>query len=124
MRPSQPVRHFWPWRNQRFFCSRLRSRLLVERLGMQTRLTPMAFAAASEGIGGRQVAVMPRYGRHGAARLFEPDGRLFRARLEQMHNPNQEVPRADAGIAGAEADGLSPSGITSSIEPVNSLHQP
>ena len=36
-----------PLRNQRFFCSRLRSRLLVERLGMQTRLTPFAFAAAS-----------------------------------------------------------------------------
>ena len=47
MRPSQPVRHFWPLRNQRFFCSRLRSGLLVERLGMQTRLTPLAFAAAS-----------------------------------------------------------------------------
>jgi hypothetical protein len=28
-------------------CSRLRSGLLVERLGMQTRLTPLAFAAAS-----------------------------------------------------------------------------
>ncbi len=40
MRPSHPVRHFWPSRNQRFLCSRLRSRLLVERLGMQTRLTP------------------------------------------------------------------------------------
>src|SRR5882672_8787610 len=37
MRPSHPVRHFWPLRNQRFLCSRLRSRLLVERLGMQTR---------------------------------------------------------------------------------------
>ena len=47
MRPSQPVRHFWPWRNHRFFCSRLRSELLVERLGMHTRLTPLAFAAAS-----------------------------------------------------------------------------
>jgi len=47
MRPSDPVRHFWPLRNQRFFCSRLRSGLLVERLGMQTRLTPLAFAAAS-----------------------------------------------------------------------------
>src|SRR6516162_6322184 len=45
--PAHPVRHFWPLRNQRFFCSRLRSRLLVERLGMQTRLTPLAFAAAS-----------------------------------------------------------------------------
>ena len=44
---SQAVRHFWPLRNQRFFCSRLRSGLLVERLGMQTRLTPLAFAAAS-----------------------------------------------------------------------------
>ena len=42
MRFSQPVRHFWPLRNQRFFCSRLRSGLLVERLGMQTRLTPLA----------------------------------------------------------------------------------
>src|SRR5580693_3421316 len=30
MRPSQPVRHFWPLRNQRFFCSRLRSGLLRE----------------------------------------------------------------------------------------------
>ena len=47
MRPSDPVRHFWPSRNQRFLCSRLRSALLVERLGMQTRLTPFAFAAAS-----------------------------------------------------------------------------
>src|ERR1700724_4225089 len=47
IRPSEPVRHFWPLRNQRFFCSRLRSGLLVERLGMQTRLTPSAFAAAS-----------------------------------------------------------------------------
>jgi hypothetical protein len=33
-------------RNQRFLCSRLRSGLLVERLGMQTRLTHWAFAAA------------------------------------------------------------------------------
>ena len=47
MRPSHPVRHFWPLRNQRFFCSRLRSGLLVERLGMHTRLTPLVFAAAS-----------------------------------------------------------------------------
>jgi hypothetical protein len=47
MRSSHPVRHFCPLRNQRFLCSRLRSGLLVERLGMQTRLTPWAFAAAS-----------------------------------------------------------------------------
>ena len=45
--PSHPVRHFWPARNQRFFCSRFRWGLLVERLGMQTRLTPFAFAAVS-----------------------------------------------------------------------------
>src|SRR5215470_14596116 len=38
MRPSHPVRHFWPLRNQRLLCSRLRLGLLVERLGMQTRL--------------------------------------------------------------------------------------
>jgi len=47
MRPSAPVRHFCPLRNQRFLCSRLRSGLLVERLGMHTRLTLLAFAAAS-----------------------------------------------------------------------------
>jgi hypothetical protein len=47
IRPSHPVRHLWPLRNQRFLCSRLRSGLLVERLGMQTRLTPWALAAAS-----------------------------------------------------------------------------
>ena len=47
MRPSDPVRHFWPLRNQRFFCSRLRSGLLVERLGTHTRFTPLALAAAS-----------------------------------------------------------------------------
>jgi hypothetical protein len=32
-----PVRHFWPVRNQRFFCSRLRSGLLLERLRMRNR---------------------------------------------------------------------------------------
>jgi len=46
IRPSDPVRHFWPLRNQRFLCSRRRSALLVERLWMQTRFTPLAFAAA------------------------------------------------------------------------------
>ena len=44
---SLPVHHFSPLRNQRFFCSRFRSRLLVERLGMHTHLTPSAFAVAS-----------------------------------------------------------------------------
>ena len=42
-----PVRHFWALRNHRFFCSCLRSALLVERLGIATRLTPRACAAAS-----------------------------------------------------------------------------
>ena len=36
MRASHPVRHRWPLRNRRFFCSRLRVALLEERLGMQT----------------------------------------------------------------------------------------
>src|ERR1039458_7105742 len=47
MRPSLPVRHFWALRNQRFFSSLLRCALLVERLGMATRLMPGARAAAS-----------------------------------------------------------------------------
>ena len=36
IRASHPVRHRWPLRNHRFFCSRLRVALLEERLGMQT----------------------------------------------------------------------------------------
>src|ERR1700736_3318838 len=47
MRPSHPVRHFWPLRNQRFFCSRLRSGLFVWLFVMQTLLTPSSFAAVS-----------------------------------------------------------------------------
>src|SRR5260370_32365848 len=47
IRPSHPVLHFWPLRNQRFFCSRRRSALLVERLGTQTLLTPFCLATAS-----------------------------------------------------------------------------
>src|ERR1700724_421626 len=47
IRPSHPVLHFWPLRNQRFFCSRRRSALLVERLGTQTLLTPFSLATAS-----------------------------------------------------------------------------
>jgi hypothetical protein len=42
-----PVRHFWSLPIYRFFCSRLRSALLVERLGMQSRLTPLTLATAS-----------------------------------------------------------------------------
>lgn len=37
MRSPHPERFFWPSRNQRFFCSRLRSGLLLGRLGMHTR---------------------------------------------------------------------------------------
>jgi hypothetical protein len=33
MRPSDPVRHFWPLRNQRFLCSRLRSRAFGQVVG-------------------------------------------------------------------------------------------
>jgi hypothetical protein len=40
MRRSHPVHHSWSLRNQRFFCTRLHSGLLVERLGIHTRLTP------------------------------------------------------------------------------------
>jgi hypothetical protein len=47
MRPSDTVRHFWPLRNQRFFWSRLRSKLLVERLGTHTRFTPLAAGKSS-----------------------------------------------------------------------------
>src|SRR5450631_517190 len=47
MRPSAPVRHFWPLRNHRSFSCFLRSALLVERLGIETRLTPWAWAQAS-----------------------------------------------------------------------------
>jgi site-specific recombinase XerC len=46
IRPSHPVRHFCPFRNHRFFCSRLRAGLLVERFGTLTRLTPIALASA------------------------------------------------------------------------------
>jgi hypothetical protein len=61
MRPSHPVRHFWPLRNQRFFCSCFRSGLFVERLGMQTRLTPIA-----------QVRLCGRYRRLSAAGKLTP----------------------------------------------------
>lgn len=47
MRPSQPVLHFCPLRNQGFFCSRFRSALLVLRFGTQTRFTPRSCASFS-----------------------------------------------------------------------------
>ena len=45
--PSHPVLHFCPFLNQRVFCRFLRSGLLVERLGTETRLTPISWAAFS-----------------------------------------------------------------------------
>src|ERR1022692_1686644 len=45
--PSQPVRHFCPFLNQRFFCVSRRASLLVERFGIETRFTPFSCAAAS-----------------------------------------------------------------------------
>jgi putative transposase len=65
MRPSHPVRHLLPLRNQRFFCSRFRSGLLVERLGMPTRLTPIAFAAVS--------LLAEALARHGNPQIFNTD---------------------------------------------------
>ena len=59
-----------------------------------------AFGFASEGIGGGETAVMERFGRYGTARFFEPDDRLLDASLQQMHGPDQVVPRTDVGIAG------------------------
>src|ERR1039458_3073341 len=44
MRTLHPVLHFCPLLNQRFFCSRLSAALLVERLGTETRFTPICFA--------------------------------------------------------------------------------
>src|ERR1700746_3253128 len=41
MRPSHPVRHLWPLRNQRFFCSHLGSGRLLDR-----SFTAGAFRAA------------------------------------------------------------------------------
>jgi len=49
---------------------------------------------------------MERFGRYGTARFFEPDDRLLDASLQQMHGPDQVVPRTDVGIAGAETNGL------------------
>src|SRR6202140_3363018 len=47
MRPSHPVLHFCPFLNQRFFCSSFSAALLVERLGTETRFTPICFAMAT-----------------------------------------------------------------------------
>src|SRR2546425_11410601 len=41
MRPSLPVLHLWPARNQRCFCHVRHSSLRVLRLGIATRFPPM-----------------------------------------------------------------------------------
>src|SRR5437762_8101941 len=47
IRPSQPVLHFCPLRNQRFFWCFRRAALRVERFGIETRFTPSACASRS-----------------------------------------------------------------------------
>src|SRR5215469_15750763 len=47
IRPSQPVLHFCPLRNQRFFWCCRRDALRVERFGIETRFTPSAWASRS-----------------------------------------------------------------------------
>src|SRR6516165_11698678 len=59
-----------------------------------------ALGLASECISRGKPYAVERYGRHGAAPLFEPYDRLVGARLQQMYSPKQEVPPADMGIAG------------------------
>src|SRR5438093_12305492 len=44
---SQPVLHFCPLRNQRFFWCFRRAALRVERFGIETRFTPSACASRS-----------------------------------------------------------------------------
>jgi hypothetical protein len=43
MRPSQPVRHFWPLRNQRFFCSRFALGALGGAVGDADALDALGF---------------------------------------------------------------------------------
>jgi hypothetical protein len=50
-----------------------------------------AFGFASKGIGGGEAAARERFGRHVAARFFEPNDRLVDVRLQQMHGSNQVV---------------------------------
>src|SRR5262249_7779809 len=47
IRPSPPVLHFCPLRNQRFFWCLRRAALWVERFGIETRCTPSARASRS-----------------------------------------------------------------------------
>src|SRR5579863_6534530 len=47
IRPLQPVLHFCPLRNQRFFWCARRAALLVGRLGIDTRFTPIRCAPRS-----------------------------------------------------------------------------
>jgi hypothetical protein len=60
---------------------------------------------AFEGIGGGELGVRLVMSRIGVAPLFEPDDRLVRTRLQQMHLPDLGIPIAELGITGAEPDG-------------------
>src|SRR5882757_6494904 len=58
-----------------------------------------------EGIAGGEVGAKNRYLRIGSARLFKPENRLFKARLQQMRLPNPEIPKTNAWISWTEANG-------------------
>ena len=65
-----------------------------------------AFGLAGEGVGGSDLGADAWVSRQGAARFFEPNDRLVRARLQQMHQPDLLIPISQGSIAGAEPDGL------------------
>src|ERR1039457_1776109 len=67
MRPSQPVRHFCSFLNQRFFCFSLRCLPGVPLEGIETRFTPNFSAPASlaggeeSGIGRERIWCVAKY---------------------------------------------------------------
>src|SRR6516164_7549954 len=63
-----------------------------------------AFGLAFEHKSGSEPGVMDRISRKGASRLFEPDDRLIGMRLEQMRDPDPQIPDTDVWIARAEVD--------------------
>ena len=60
----------------------------------------------------------------GIAAFFEPGDRFVDMRLQQMYQTNLVQNIADIGIAGTKTMACCANGITSSIEPVRSLHAP
>src|ERR1700755_625626 len=75
MRPSHPVRHRWPLRNHRFFCSRFRAALLEERIGNADTFHALGYRSGfvrggvEAGIGSDQLR------RASQLRLMQLDGR-------------------------------------------------